>query len=102
MTNKRVSRKVQTSTPGTMPLTPPRDGGRQVPRGFIPYDGTKKEEIEALKLVFRINGRNLYKDDAYNINRFKPLSRYDESDYITYLLTLHSEMEDTVNKYVAI
>jgi hypothetical protein len=38
---------------------------------------------------------------AYNINRFKPLSRYDESDYNTYLLSLHSEM-DTENKYVAV
>jgi hypothetical protein len=101
MTKKRASRRPQTSTPGTMPLTPPTDGGRRVPRGFIPYDGTKKEEIEALKLVFQINGSNPYKDDAYNINRFKPLSRYDESDYNTYLLTLHSEM-DKVNKYVAI
>jgi hypothetical protein len=48
MTKKRVSRKIQTSTLGTMPLTPPRDGGRHVPRGFILYDGTKEEEIEAL------------------------------------------------------
>jgi hypothetical protein len=98
MTKKRVSRKIQTST---MPLTPPRDRGRRVPRGFIPYAGTKKEEIEALKLVFRIDGSNPYKDDAYNINRFKQLSRYDESDYNTYLLSLHSET-DTENKYVAI
>jgi hypothetical protein len=82
--------------------TPPRVGCRQVPRGFIPYNGTKEEEIEALKLlVFRIDGSNPYKDDAYNINRFKPLSRYEEADYHTYLLTLHSEM-DVLNKYVAI
>ena len=82
-------------------MTPPKEGGRRVPKGFIPYDGTKKEEIKALKLVFRIDGSNPYKDDAYNINRFKPQSRYEESDYQTYVLTLHSEME-VVNKYVAI
>jgi hypothetical protein len=51
--------------------------------------------------VFRIDGSNPYKDDAYNINRFKPLSRHDESDYNTYLRTLHSKM-DVLNKYVAI
>jgi hypothetical protein len=55
MTKKRVSKKIQTSTLGTMSLTPPREGGRRVPRGFIPYDGTKEEEIEALKLAFRID-----------------------------------------------
>jgi hypothetical protein len=84
-----------------MPITPPRLGGRTVPRGFIPYDGTKEEEIEALKLVFRLDGSNPHKDDAYNINQFKPISRYEEVDYHTYLITLHSNME-VVNKYVAI
>jgi hypothetical protein len=72
-----------------------------VPRGFIPYDGTKEEKIEALKLVFRLDGSNPYKDDAYNINQFKPMSRYEEADYHTYQITLHSDME-VVNKYVAI
>jgi hypothetical protein len=98
---KRVSKKIQTSTLRRMPITPPKEGSRQPPRGFIQYDGTKKAEIEALKLVFRINGSNPYKDDAYNINRSKPLSRYDVLDYQTYVLTLHLEME-VVNKYVAI
>jgi hypothetical protein len=100
MTKKKVNKK-QTSTLDAMPMSPPRDGGRRVPRRFIPYDGTKEEEIEALKLVFRIDGSNPFKDDAYNINRFKPMTRYDEADYNTYLLTLHSGM-DTANKYVAI
>jgi hypothetical protein len=49
MTKKRVSKKIQTSTLRTMPMTPPKEGGRMVPREFIPYDGTKEEEIEALK-----------------------------------------------------
>jgi hypothetical protein len=84
-----------------MPITPPRLGGRTVPRGFIPYDGTIEEEIEALTLVFRLDGSNPYKDAAYNINQFKPMSRYEEADYHTYLVTLHSDM-DMVNKYVAI
>ena len=75
MTKKKVSKNIQTSTLRTMPMTPPRVGGRLVPRGFIPYDGTKEEEIETLKLVFRIDGSNPYKDDAYNINKFKPLYR---------------------------
>jgi hypothetical protein len=102
MTKKKVNKKqIQTSTLDTMPMSPSRDGGRRVSRGFIPYDGTKEEEIEALKLVFRIDGSNPFKDDAYNINRFKPMTRYDEADYNTYLLTLHSGM-DTANKYVAI
>jgi hypothetical protein len=102
MTKKKVNKKqIQTSTLDTMPMSPPRDGGRRVQRGFIPYDGTKEEEIEALKLVFRIDGSNPFKDDAYNINRFKPMTRYDEADYNTYVLTLHSGM-DTANKYVTI
>jgi hypothetical protein len=100
MTKKKAS-KTQKSTLDTMPITPPRLGGRTVPRGFIPYDGTIEEEIEALKLVFRLDGSNPYKDDAYNINQFKPMSRYEEADYHTYLVTLHSDM-DIVNKYVAI
>jgi hypothetical protein len=72
-----------------------------VPRGFIPHDGTKEEEIEAFKLVFWLDGSNPYKDDASNINQFKPMSRYEEADFHTYLFTLHSDME-VVNKYVAI
>jgi hypothetical protein len=84
-----------------MPITPPRLGGRTVPRGFIPYACTKEEEIEALKLVFWLDGSNPYKDDAYNINQFRPMSRYEEADYHTYLITLHSGTE-VVNKYVAI
>ena len=77
---KKASKIIQTSTLKTMSITPPRDGGREVPTGFIQYDGTKEEEIEALKLVFRLDGSNPYKDDAYNINRFKPLSKYVEAD----------------------
>jgi hypothetical protein len=100
MTKKKASR-TQMSTLDTMPITPPRLGGRTVPRGFIPYDGTKEEEIEALKLVFWLDRSNPYQDDAYNINQFKPMSRYEEADYHTYLITLHSNME-VVNKYVAI
>jgi hypothetical protein len=45
MTKKRVSKNIQTSTLKTK-------GGQMVPREFIPYDGTKEEEVEALKLVF--------------------------------------------------
>jgi hypothetical protein len=101
VTKKRVSKNIQTSTLKTMPMTPPKEGGRMVPREFIPYDGTKEEEVEALKLVFWIDGSNPYKDDAYNINRFKPLLRYEELDYQTYVLNLHSEME-VLNKYIAI
>jgi hypothetical protein len=100
MTKKKAS-KTQKSTLDTMPITPPRLGGRKVPRGFIPYNGTKEEEIEALKLVFRLDGSNPYKDDACNINQFKPMSRYEDADYHTYLITLNSDME-VVNKYVAI
>jgi len=101
MTKKKAASKTQKSTLDTMPITPPRVGGRTVPRGFIPYDGTKEEETEALKLVFRLDGSNPYKDNAYNITQFKPMSRYEEADYHTYLITLHSDME-VVNKYVAI
>jgi hypothetical protein len=101
MTKKRVSKNIHTSTSRTMPMTPPKEGGQMVPREFIPYDGTKEEEVEALKLVFQIDGSNPYKDDAYNINRFKSLSRYDELDYQTYVLTLPSEME-VLNKNIAI
>ena len=49
--NSRKSGKMQTSTLDTMPMSPPR-GGRTIPTDFIPYDGIKEEEIEALKLVF--------------------------------------------------
>jgi hypothetical protein len=67
-----------------MLMTPPKEG-RCVSMGFLPYDGTviQEEEIEALKVVFQKDGSNPYKDDAYNINRFKPLSRYSEENYNT-------------------
>ena len=39
MTKKKANR-TQKSTLDTMPLTPPRAGGRTVPRIFIPYDRT--------------------------------------------------------------
>jgi hypothetical protein len=98
-----TKKKVQASTLKTMPLSPP-PGGRRVPKGFNPYDGTKEEEIEALKLVFRMDGSNPYKDDAYNINKFngfKPIGRHDEARYHTYLAILHDDME-VENCYVAI
>jgi hypothetical protein len=57
--------------------------------------------LKAVKLVFWLDGSNPYKDDAYNKNQFKPMSRYKEVDYHTYLVTLHSDME-VVNKHVAI
>ena len=51
MTKKKTSR-TQKSTLDTMPMTPPRAGGvaggRTVPAGFILYDATKEEEINAL------------------------------------------------------
>jgi hypothetical protein len=101
MTKKKAG-KTQKSTLDTMPMTPPKLGGRTVPKGFIPYyNGTIEKEIEALKLVFRLDGSNPYKDDSNNINQFKPMSRYEEADYHTYLVTLHSDMA-IVNKYVAI
>ena len=37
-------------------MTPPKEGGRRLPRGFIPYNGTQEEEIEVLKMVFRLDG----------------------------------------------
>ena len=73
MTRKKASR-IQKSTLDTMPMTPPREGGRTVPTGFILHDGTKEEEIEALKLVFQLDGSNPYKDDAYNIKQFMPMT----------------------------
>jgi hypothetical protein len=94
MTKKKANRNTQKSTLDTMSITPPRVGGRAVPRGFLPYDGTKEEEIEAPKLVFRLDGSNPYKDDAYDIRRFAPYTKYDETEYHTNLLALHSnEME---------
>jgi hypothetical protein len=102
MTKKKASRNIQKSTLDTMSITPPRVGGRTVPRGFLPYDGTKEEEIEALKLVFRLDGSNPYKDDAYNIRRFAPYTKYDETEYHTYLLALHSNEMEVVDKYAAI
>jgi hypothetical protein len=86
-----------------MPMSPPT-GGRRVPRGFKPYDCTKDEEIEALKLVFRVDGTNPYKDNAYNINnfhKFKPIGKHDEAQYHTYLATLYDDM-NVENCYVAI
>ena len=47
MTKKKTSR-TQKSTLDTMPMTPPRAGGSIVPPGFILYDATKEEEINAL------------------------------------------------------
>jgi hypothetical protein len=44
-----TEKKVQASTLKTMPLSPPA-GGRRVPKGFNPYNGTKEEEIETLKM----------------------------------------------------
>jgi hypothetical protein len=54
MTKKKAtSRRVQASTLKTM-STPPPSGGRRLPRGFNPCNGTQEEEIEALKLVFQL------------------------------------------------
>ena len=84
--------------------TPSATRRRTMP--IIPYDGTKEEEIEALKRVFRLDGScyrsNLYKDDPYNIQRFMPMTRYDASDHHAYLTTLHDDDLDVENKYVAI
>jgi hypothetical protein len=87
-----------------MPMSPPT-GGRRVPRGFNPYNGTKEEEIETLKLVFRVDGSNPYKDDAYNINgfhKFKPTWRDNETQYHTYLATLYDDEMEIMDRYVAI
>ena len=97
----RKSGKMQTSTLDTMPMSPPR-GGRTIPKGFIPYEGIREEEIEALKLVFPLDGSNPYKDDAYNIKPFMPFSRYEESDHHAHLATLHDEALEVDLKYVAI
>jgi hypothetical protein len=70
-----------------------------------PYNGTKEEEIETLKLVFRLDGSNLYKDDAYNMNgfhKFKPTWRHNGTQYHTYLATLYDEAMETMDRYVAI
>ena len=86
-------------------MSTPRDG-RKMPPGFIPYDGTKEEEIEALKVVFRLEGScyriNLYKDDPYNIQRFMPMTTYDAFDHHVYLTILRDDDLDVENKYVAI
>jgi hypothetical protein len=74
-------------------------------KGFLPYVGTQEKEIEALKLVFRLDVCNPYKDDAYNINafhKFKPSWKHSETDYHTYLVTLYGEMNVMMDKYVAI
>jgi hypothetical protein len=99
-----TEKKIQTSTLNTMPMSPPT-GGRRVPRGFNPYNGTKEEEIETLKLVFRLDGSNPYKDDAYNINgfhKFKPTWRHNETQYHTYLATLYDDEMEVMDCYVAI
>ena len=74
-----------------MTMSPPTDG-RQVPRGFNPYNGTQEEEIEALKLVFWLDGSSPYRDNVFNIiefHEFKPVGKYDETDYHTYIATLY-------------
>jgi hypothetical protein len=99
-----TKKKIQTSTLNTMPMSPPT-GGRRVPRGFNPYNGTKEEEIETLKLVFQLDGSNPYKDDAYDINefhKFKPTWRHNETQYHTYLATLYDDEMETMDRYVAI
>jgi hypothetical protein len=76
--SRKQSSRTQKSTLDTMALSSPR-GGRTVPPDFLPNDSTNKEEIEALKIVFRIDGINPYKDDPYNIyKRFMPMTRYEE------------------------
>ena len=99
--HSRKSGKMQTSTLDTMPMSPPR-GGRTVPTDFIPYDGIKEEEIEALKLVFRLDGSNPYKDDPFNIKPFMPMTRYEEADHQSHLVILHDEELDVDQKYIAI
>jgi hypothetical protein len=99
--NSRKSGKMQTSTLDTMPMSSPR-GGRTIPTDFIPYDGIKEEEIEALKLVFPLDESNPYKDDPYNIKPFMPMTRYEESDHHAHLVTLHDEEMDVDQKYIAI
>jgi hypothetical protein len=68
MTKKRPNKMVLKDN---AKMTPPKGGGRQLLRGFIPYEGTQDEEIEALRMVFRMDGSNPYKDDAINI--YKPV-----------------------------
>lgn len=102
MTN--TSKDLQTSTLDTMPMSPPTGGGRRMPPGFKQYKGTKEEEIETLKLVFRQDGSNPYKDEAYNINgfdRFKPGGKFNETNYHTYIISLYGNME-VRNCYIAI
>ena len=71
MSKKEPRKKVQTSSIlRTMPMTSPKEGGRCLPKGFIPYDGTQEEENKALKLAFWLDGSNPYKNDTYSINRF--------------------------------
>jgi hypothetical protein len=45
--NQRGLNKIKTCTLKTRLMTPPKEG-RQVPMGFLPYDGTQEEEIYAL------------------------------------------------------
>jgi hypothetical protein len=99
-----TEKKIQTSTLNTMLMSSPT-GGRRVPRGFNPYNGTKEEEIETLKLVFRVDGSNPYKDVAYDINgfhKFKPTWRHNETQYHTYLTTLYDDEMEVMDRYVAI
>jgi hypothetical protein len=102
---KNISKDKQTSTLDTMPMSPPI-GGRRLPPGFKQYKGTKEEEIETLKVVFRQDGSNPYKDDAYNINgfdRFKPGGKFNETDYHTYIVSLYGNSDMEVrDSYVAI
>jgi hypothetical protein len=99
-----TKKKIQTSTLNTMPMSPPTSD-RRMSRGYNPYNGTKKEEIETLKLVFRVDWSNPYKDDAYNINRlhkFKPVGKHNETRYHTYLSTLYDDKMEVMDRYVAI
>jgi hypothetical protein len=101
----KMSKDIQTSTLDTMPMSPPI-GGRGVPPGFKQYKGTKEAEIETLKVVFRQDGSNPYKDDAYNINgfdRFKPGGKFNETNYHTYIVSLYDNSDMEVrDRYVAI
>jgi hypothetical protein len=79
--------------------------GRLVSTGFKQYKGTKEEEVEIRKVVFRVDGSNPYKDNAYNINgfnKFKPGGKYNEADYHTYMPSLHGDSMEVMDHYVTI
>jgi hypothetical protein len=61
---------------------------------------------QTLKLVFRLDGSNPYKDDAYNINgfdKFKPGGKFNETYYHTYIVSLYGNSDmDVRDRYVAI